>query len=137
MRAAYHELFVHLIWHTWDSQHLITPTLEPSIYACIAAKCQQMHTRVIALGGTPNHVHLLVQTPPTICIADLIHDIKGASSHLVTHQLLPDANFKWQGAYAAFSLSMLEVDRLSTYIRKQKEHHKEKTLQTPWELSDQ
>ncbi len=36
----------------------------------------------------------------TVTISDLMKEVKGASSHLVTHTVAPDTFFKWQGGYA-------------------------------------
>lgn len=59
----------------------------------------------IALGGIEDHVHLLIQLPFTTSVADLMHQVKGGSSYLVTHELRPGEFFKWQGSYGAVSVS--------------------------------
>jgi REP element-mobilizing transposase RayT len=93
-----------------------------------------LKAEVIALGGVADHVHLLVGLPATLSIADLMSHIKGASAHLVTHQLATGAFFKWQGAYAAFSVNPRDLDPLSAYIARQPEHHAAGSLRPAWEL---
>jgi len=80
-------------------------------------------------------VHLLVRWSPTVSVAELIGEVKGASSHFVTHQLLPKAFFKWQGAYGAFTVSREHVERVRHYIEHQKEHHAMQTVVSAWEQS--
>jgi hypothetical protein len=41
----------------------------------------------------------------------------------MTHQINTGEFFKWQGSYAAFSVSQTEVPRIKAYIKHQKEHH--------------
>lgn len=61
-----------------------------------AEKCRQLKCLPLEIGGVADHV--LTRLHPTVAVAELVKEIKGASSHLVTHQVLPGEFFKWQGA---------------------------------------
>jgi len=63
----------------------------------------------------------------------LVKEIKGASSHLVTHELEQSAGFKWQGAYAAFTVSRWDIARIRQYILNQEAHHKAGTIDPDYE----
>ena len=128
MREPYTQLYVHLVWATWDRQQLITPKLEPRIYAAIAEKCRELKCLPIAIGGIVDHVHLLTRFHTTTAIAILAKETKGMSSHLVTHVIMPETFFKWQGAYGAFTIRRSEVPTVKAYIENQKQHHAENTL---------
>jgi putative transposase len=125
MRGPYTQLFVHYVWATWDRGPLVTTDVEGEIYACIAAKCEELKCEPIAIGGIEDHVHLLVRLSAGVAIATLVGEVKGASSHLMTHRVKPDIFFKWQGAYGAFTLSKGGVTKVAEYVRGQKEHHAE------------
>ncbi|MEJ2597721.1 MAG: IS200/IS605 family transposase [Anaerolineales bacterium] len=133
MRSPYTQLYLHCVWATWDRLPLITPLNEQSIYASILSKGQGLKCNVLALGGTSDHIHLLVRFSTTITVANLVKEIKGASSHLVTHQVTAGEFFKWQGAYGAFTVSKNLVSVLKTYIEHQKQHHASNDLQPDWE----
>jgi len=133
MRAPFTQLYLHIVWATWDRLPLITPEIERSIYACIRSKCAEHNCHVLALGGTSDHVHLLVRFPATIPVADLVKEIKGASSHLVTHQIAVGEFFKWQGDYGAFTVSKGLVPEVKAYIERQQQHHAEESLCPEWE----
>jgi len=133
MRAPYTELYLHCVWATWDRLPLITPTLEPVIYAAIHAKCTELKCACLAIGGMPDHVHVLVRLHTTVAVSDLLREIKGASSHLVTHIIQPDEFFKWQGAYGAFTLAKRDVTGVASYIENQKQHHSAGQLWDDWE----
>jgi putative transposase len=75
-----------------------------------------------------DQVHVLVCLSPTIAVARLVGQIKGASSHAVTHAIRPDHFFKWQGSYGAFTISQRSVSRVCAYILSQKTHHAHSTL---------
>ena len=119
---------MHLVWATWDRLPLITPGMEQPLYNAMAAKCEEMHCQPLAIGGMPDHVHVLVSIPTTISIAEVVKGIKGSTSHLMTHVVAPDVPFKWQGLYGAFTVSKSGVERVMVYIRAQKAHHAEQTL---------
>src|SRR5205823_2487053 len=97
----YTELYLHCVWATWDRLPLVTPEVEPQIYAAIASKCMELKCYVLAIGGVEDHVHLLVRFPAALSVATLVGEVKGVSSHLMTHRISPDVFFRWQGAYGA------------------------------------
>jgi putative transposase len=137
MRRSYTELYVHLIWATWDRLPLLPAELKPAVYGCIQAECSTLGAEVVAIGGMEDHVHLLVKLPTTISVASLVKQVKGASSHLVTHKLAREDGFRWQGAYGAFSISASHVPRIRDYILHQEEHHRDRTMDNDLEIDDQ
>jgi putative transposase len=127
MRDTYTCLHTHIIWTTWDRAPLIKDDREGDIYAVIQSECRDMKAFVKAIGGTENHVHVLVDVPPSVSIANLAKQMKAVSSLMVNTQFGPRGCFKWQGAYGAFAVSRNDVDTVTAYIRNQKEHHAMKT----------
>jgi len=116
-------LYVHLVWSTWDRLSLIDADIEPRLYAAMAEKCREFKCEPLAVGGIADHVHLLVRLNPTTPVATLVKEIKGSSSHLVTHVIKPGEFFKGQGGYGAFTLRKSETTAVREYIENQKEHH--------------
>lgn len=137
MRAPFTKLYVHLVWATWDRLPLITPVIEPRLYAAIQAKSQELGCQALIIGGVADHVHVLMMLKPTVSISKLVQEIKGATSHLVTHCLTPGEFFKWQGAYAAFSVSKNDIPHLQRYIQNQKNHHSAGNLNMEWEVESE
>ena len=133
MRAPFTQLYLHCVWATWDRLPFLTPQLEQPIYAAILAKCHELKCEPLAIGGISDHVHLLIRLHTTVAVADLLKDVKGASSHLVTHVITPGEFFKWQGAYGAFTLRKEDVPVVKDYIERQKEHHARNELWPEWE----
>ena len=133
MRRTRLAVFIHVVWATWDRLPLLTDDLVREVHRAIGAKCVELGAPPIAIGGVEDHVHLLVPLPATLPIADLVGQVKGASAHLVNHRLAPGMSFKWQGAYAAFSVCPNAVPRVSDYVARQREHHAAGSLVTGWE----
>nr|WP_320076505.1 transposase [Planktothrix agardhii] len=97
-------------------------------------ECKKLECTVIAVGGIEDHVHLLIGFPTTLAVAEIIKQIKGSSSHFVTHQLKPGDFFKWQGSYGAFTVSHDAIDSVANYIRNQAVHHRQQSMISEWEL---
>ncbi len=136
MRAPYTQLYLHLIWSTWDRLPLITDLIEQRLYAALAVKCRNLNCEPLAICGVADHVHMLIRLHPTVAVATLAKEIKGASSHLVTHEIIPAQFFKWQGSYRAFTIRKSDVPQVKAYIQNQKQHHAEHQLQMEWEPSN-
>jgi len=135
MREPYTQLYIHLVWATWDRMPVLTEALRPRIYGCIREQCEMLNAKLIAIGGTDNHLHTLVRIPSTVAVAALVKQMKGASSHLVNHELGVSDAFKWQGAYAAFSVSKSLGPAVRSYILRQAEHHREGTTEKDLEIA--
>jgi putative transposase len=74
-----------------------------------------------------------VRLHPTVAVATLAKDLKGSSSHLVTHEVAPGGFFKWQGSYGAFTLDEAGARRVESYVARQKQHHALGDLRDDWE----
>jgi REP element-mobilizing transposase RayT len=136
MREPFTQLYLHLVWATWDRLPLITPDIEARLYGAFVEKCRELKCLFIRGGGMDDHVHLLVRLHTTVAVATLVKEIKGSSSHLMNHAIRPNEMFKWQGAYGAFTLAKAEAPIVKDYIMRQKEHHKANTLIAGWERSE-
>ena len=75
------------------------------------------------VGGTIDHVHLLVGLKATHCLADFMRELKKASSVWV-HDEMKLARFAWQEGYAAFTVSASARKTVREYISRQEEHHR-------------
>jgi putative transposase len=123
VRRSLVAVYVHLVWATWDRLPLLDGAIERDVHRAIQAKVRDLGGEPLAVGGVEDHIHALVQLPATVSVAELAQGLKGASAHLVTHQLQPDEFFRWQGTYAAFSVSPRQLAKTKDYIARQREHH--------------
>jgi REP element-mobilizing transposase RayT len=126
-------MYLHCVWAKTQRLPLLTPAIEPKVYACIAAKGRELECAPIAIGGVEDHVHLLVELSTGIEVRKLMKEVKGASSFLVSHELTPDIFFRWQTGYGAFTVSHKDVPAIKAYIKNQKAHHASRTLVAEWE----
>ena len=121
-------VYIHFVWATRDRLPLVTPNIERRLYRCLTELCERSACTVFAVGGMPDHVHLLVLMAPTTSISVLMKSVKGSSSRFVSAELKPGDLFDWQDHYGAFSVSPRERGKIVAYIENQKQHHAEGTL---------
>ena len=80
------------------------------------------------IGGVEDHVHLLVGLRATHRLADVLREVKSASSKWV-HDELNKPLFSWQDGYGAFTVSASRIETVKNYIARQEEHHCKQTFQ--------
>jgi putative transposase len=126
MSHSYAQNTVHLVFSTKDRSKMIGPNLRAKLWAYIVGICRKEGIFVHVLGGTADHIHLLLQLPPTHSIARAVLTIKSNSSRWA-RQMRSD--FAWQEGYAAFSVSASVLPIVQRYIENQEEHHRKMSFE--------
>ena len=67
----------------------------------------------------PDHVHLLVQTKPSVALSAFLRQLKFNSSKWLSERVQTLHKFAWQEGYAAFTVSPSQVSRVRAYIQDQ------------------
>ncbi len=76
----------------------------------------------------PDHVHILVSVSPSICLSDLVRDIKSCSSGFIKEKGWVNDGFAWQQGFGAFSYHGSITKQVVNYILNQQQHHEKKTF---------
>ncbi|MEK6642597.1 MAG: IS200/IS605 family transposase [Planctomycetota bacterium] len=122
-------LLVHVIFSTKNRTNLIGPAIEPDLYAYIGGICRNADSPLLCAGGTTNHLHILISLSKTQALANLMMDIKKATSKWIKTKDIHLADFQWQEGYGGFTIGESQVDDLKRYIDRQKEHHRTTTFE--------
>ncbi len=133
MRRNHLELYVHLVWATWDRMPLIGPGIERETYRLIESEARKVGCKVLALNGTQDHVHHVISLPATVTIADVVKQVKGVSSKFIAEAQPVGQLFKRQANYGAFTVSRWDLDRVIGYVEGQKAHHNAGEVVEDWE----
>ena len=132
MRRARVELYAHLIWATKERGGLLKQPLRRPLYRCLEDQARKMGCTVRAIGGMPDHVHVVLQFPAKHSISEIVQRLKAASSKFA-HDELQCSLFQWQDAYGGFTLSRSHVARVVSYVEGQEAHHGAGRLWAEWE----
>ena len=71
---------VHVIFSTRNRESLITPEIEPELFAYIGGILKNNESRLLDAGGTADHVQLLISQSKNIALSALMKDVKNDSS---------------------------------------------------------
>jgi REP element-mobilizing transposase RayT len=82
----------------------------------------------LAIGGTADHVHLLVGIKSSHRLDYFLRDLKADSSEWI-HRQIGKPTFAWQKGYGAFSVSPSNLDAVRKYIANQEAHHRRYSFQ--------
>ena len=121
MGHTYISAFFHCVFSTEGRRGLIPPARQPDLWAYLAGIARKNKLKTIAVGGTDNHVHLLLSLPATMPLAKAMQLLKGGSSKWMNDS--GAGGFAWQDGYGAFSVGISQQATTSAYIRSQPEHH--------------
>jgi putative transposase len=119
---------IHCVFCTKGRQAVLTPEIRTRLWPYLVGVAKENGMKVLAVGGTADHVHLLFSLTPTMALAKAIQLLKGNSSKWL-HEMFPDSrNTSWQKGYGAFSIGQSGVKATVDYIRGQEEHHRTRTF---------
>ena len=126
MAHTYNANFIHCIFSTKDRRDLIPAELQEQLWAYLLGIANNLKIKLLAVGGTANHVHLLLALPPTVPVAEAVQKLKANSSRWLGEHGIA---FQWQEGYGAFSVSSSLLKTVQGYIRNQAEHHRKRTFE--------
>lgn len=129
MANSYISCYVHYIFSTKQRQRVIAPEIQPRLWAYFGGIARENKMKAIAVGGTDDHIHVLLSLPATVPLAKAAQLIKGGSSFWVHETFSTHRDFAWQEGYGAFTVSVSQLDKTIRYISDQEEHHRKKTFQ--------
>ncbi len=89
---------------------------------------QNQGHKVLSIGGTADHIHVLFGFRPTQSLSALMQIVKRDSSVWINQNKLTRGRFSWQEGYGAFSYSKSQLTKVIDYIEKQEEHHKKRSF---------
>ena len=107
---------------------MIASSWEEELYRYLAGIVKNHKGVVVAINGMPDHVHLLIILQPRDFPA-FMRELKASSSKWAKRHF---QKFSWQRRYGAFTVSESAVTAVRDYIRRQKEHHKQRTFEVEY-----
>jgi putative transposase len=123
MSDTFSNLSVHVVFSTEDRIPLMTRMVRKRIFPYIGVVIKGLGGTVIAIGGMPDHAHLVARLPTNMCVADFVQKVKANSSKWMNERGT-HVKFGWQRGYGAFSISQSVVSSVAQYVRNQERHHR-------------
>lgn len=127
MSHSYIQNKLHVVFSTKERRKSIPHETQRELWPYIVGIGRNHQLSIAAVGGTEDHIHLLLELPGTITLSKAVQLVKSNSS-----KWLNETNakgFAWQEGYAAFSVSAPNVQAVIRYIDNQREHHRKQTFE--------
>jgi REP element-mobilizing transposase RayT len=112
-----------LVFSTKDRRNTIPKDRQHQLWAYLAGICKNHEMVALVVGGTENHVHILIHLPPKLPLAKAVALLKANSSKWMGER------FFWQDGYGAFSVSSSNLDQGVRYIQNQEAHHRKTSFE--------
>jgi REP element-mobilizing transposase RayT len=126
--STYTQILYQLVFSTYKREKTLTSENRKELFQYIWGILKNKQCHLYRLNGVEDHIHIITHIHPTLAPANLVKDIKIASSAMINEKNL-FTNFNgWQDGYGAFTYSVKEKERLTEYVKNQEEHHKTLTF---------
>jgi REP element-mobilizing transposase RayT len=129
MPNSYTCLRYHVIFGTKNRVPHIDPSWRDRLHEYVGGIIRDGHGQLLAAGGMPDHVHLLINLHPQTALSDLLRNAKAGSSRWIHETFSSLAKFAWQDGYGAFTVSHSNMPQVTKYIAEQEQHHRRVSLQ--------
>jgi REP element-mobilizing transposase RayT len=124
----------HFVWSTAKRVERLDPQWQSRLYEVIGGIIRQRNSILLAAGGMPDHIHLLVSLHPQESISGMVNAIKSCSSRWIHENIPHEELFRWQEKYGAFSVSKSLEETVRYYIQHQVEHHQKQNFQQEFRI---
>ena len=122
--STYTQILYHIVFATKNRQRVLDQPRRENLFRYIWGIIKNKNCHLYRIGGVEDHIHILSSLHPTLALAELVKDVKVASSlRIKENRVFPEFD-AWQEGYAALTHSLSEKDRLIEYIKGQEEHHR-------------
>jgi putative transposase len=123
-------ILVHTVFSTKNRRAFLSNIeLRAELHRYLGGILTNLACPPIIVGGMEDHVHLLSTLSRTCEAANLVKELKRASSLWLKTKSPDMKDFAWQSGYGIFSVSFSQLDSVRTYIAGQEEHHRNISFQ--------
>jgi REP element-mobilizing transposase RayT len=122
--STYTQILYHIVFATKDRLPVLSDSRRDDLFRYMNGVIKNSHCRPIWTDGVRNHIHSLLSLHPTVALAELLKDIKVASSIWIKENGVFPNFVNWQEGYGAFTYSLRDEPELIEYLKRQEEHHR-------------
>lgn len=121
--GAVFSLKYHVVWCPKYRRSVLVEAVATRLRALLAEKASELAVEIHALEIMPDHVHLFIESDPTLCVAELVNRFKGFTSR-VLRQEFPSLKSRlptlWSRSYYAGTVGAVSETTVKRYIENQK-----------------
>ena len=96
MPHTYCTNLIHRVFSTKERANSIADNIREQLFAYLFGIAKNLQIEILALGGTENHIHILISVPAKESLSDIIRDLKANSSRWMSEM---HYEFSWQQGF--------------------------------------
>jgi len=127
MTDIFHEIVFHFVFATKERAPVLTAPIQRLLFNHLRQVCAELRGELYEIGGTEDHVHVLVSLLPSHRI-DIVADTLKTSAAEMINKLSLNTTLEWEEGYGVLSLRNKDIEIVSEYLRTQKERHQKGDL---------
>ena len=129
MPRSLSKVVLHIIFSTKNREPWLDSDVRPRMRAYLATIWRELGAELVHVSGVADHVHIVTTLPRAVSQAQMVEQIKKASSKWIKAVDSRYRGFFWQRGYGAPSVSPSQLDAVLQYVETQQEHHRTRTFQ--------
>jgi putative transposase len=113
----------HIVWCPKYRRPVLTTPVDERLKELLFEVAEDRGMKLLAVEVMPDHVHLFVESDPTICVAEIVNRFKGRTSRILRQEFrslrsrLPTL---WSRSYFAATVGAVSEATIRRYIEAQK-----------------
>ena len=119
-------IHIHLVFVTKYRRGVLSDRALKVVSKACASVCADFKADLKEFNGEDDHVHLLIEYPPTVTLSTFVNSLKGVSSRLLRREKFPEVTKRlwggrlWSPSYFAASCGGAPLSIIRQYIENQR-----------------
>jgi putative transposase len=122
------QVFYHIVLVTYLNKPLIPDKIKSTMFDYLEIKSKSLNCTISKIGGTADHIHMIMNIPPNLSVGEVIENLKSSSFNYINKNIR-DAGFAWQTGFFLTTISPDDVERVESHIDSQIIFHLEKSCE--------
>lgn len=123
-RYAAFNLHVHLVFITKYRKKVLGELHHERFSECVTEVCKSFDAELKECNGEADHIHMLIQYPPTVQLSKLVNNLKSVTSRRMRSDFIDlraaySKPVLWSRSYFASSCGGAPLEIIKQYIQKQ------------------
>lgn len=111
----------HLIWIPRRRRKVLSGDVAERLEALLREKAAELNVEIEHLAMQPDHLHLFVNAPPSLAVAQIVFRLKGYTSRILRKEFdhLRKMPSMWTTSYFASTAGKVSASTIERYIQAQ------------------
>ena len=116
MAGTYSQIYIQVVFAVKGRNNLLQKPWRDEVFKYMSGIIKGKNQKAIIVNGVEDHVHLFIGLKPSMCLSDLVRDVKNNTTNFIKDKKLVKGAFAWQEGFGAFSYSQSHIDNVYQYI---------------------